>query len=78
MSANWKKALSASTGSSGLMIAIMAGMKLLRFGSRCSPLGVAGLVLPLLFAKKSPLTRKFQAMAGRATDKSRSEIEQGA
>jgi len=67
------KALSVSTGSSGLMIAVMTGMKLLRFGCRCSPLGIAGLILPLMFTRNSPLTRAVLAVAGRSTSKTRPE-----
>jgi hypothetical protein len=67
------KASHISTGSSGLEIALIAGMKLLRIARLCSPLGIAGFILPLVFIKKSRLFHFVLAAADRAINRSRPE-----
>ena len=67
------KASHASTGSSGLEIALYAGMKLLRIARLGSPLGIAGLILPLVFIKKSRLIHFVLEVADRAINRSRPE-----
>ena len=67
------KASPISTGSSGLASAVIVGIKLLRIARLGSPLGIAGVVLPLVLIKNFRLIRFVLAAAGRAINGSRHE-----
>ena len=71
------KASPISTGSSGLMVAVTTGLKLLRIGRLCSPLGIAGFILPLVFTKNWRLIRVLLSEADRAINRSRHEQKKG-
>ena len=62
-----------STGSSGLMVAVTTGLKLLRIGRLCSPLGIAGFILPLALIKNFRLIHVIREAADRVINRSRHE-----
>ena len=70
------KASGISSGSAGLMTAVITGMNLLRMGRLCSLLGIAGFVLPLVF-KNSRLIRAILKAADRRANRTRPERKQG-
>jgi hypothetical protein len=72
------KASSESTGSSGLMDVVIAGTRLLRKGRMCSSLGIAGYMLPLVFAANRRVIRLVLAAADRAVNGKRPERKQDA
>ena len=71
------KASPVSTGSSGLEIAVIAGMKLLRIARLGSPLGIAGFILPLVLMKNFRLIHVVLEAADRAINRSRPERQEG-
>ncbi len=71
------KASLVSTGSSGLEIAVIAGIKLLRIARLGSPLGIAGFILPLALIKNFRLIHFVLAAADRAINRSRPEQQKG-
>lgn len=71
------KASHISTGSSGLEIAVIAGIKLLRIARLGSPLGIAGFILPLALIKNFRLIHFVLAAADRAINRSRPEQQKG-
>jgi len=74
---NPNKGPSISTGSSGLEIAVIAGMKLLRVARLGSPLGIAGCILPLALMKNFRLIHVVLEAAGRVINRSRPERQEG-
>ena len=74
---NPNKASHISMGSSGLGIAVIAGIKLLRIARLGSPLGIAGFILPLVFIKNSRLIHFVLEVADRAINRSRSKRQEG-
>ena len=77
INSNANKESPVSTGSSGLEIAVIAGMKLLRIARLGSPLGIAGFILPLVFTKNWRLIRVLLSAADRAINRSRHEQKKG-
>jgi hypothetical protein len=72
------KASPISTGSSGLELAVIAGMKLLRLARLGSPLGIAGCMLPLALMKNFRLIHVIREAADRVLNRSRSKRQEGA
>lgn len=66
-----------STGSSGLEIALYAGMKLLRVARLGSPLGIAGCILPLALMKNFRLIHLVLEAADRVINRSRPKRQEG-
>ena len=62
-----------STGSSGLMVAVTTGLRLLRIGRLCSPLGIAGFILPLALIKNFRLIHVVLEAADRVVHRSRTK-----
>ena len=60
-----------STRSSGLEMAVIAGIKLLRIARLVSPLGIAGLILPLALIKSFRLIHFVRGAADRAINRLR-------
>jgi len=77
INSNANKASPVSTGSSGLEIAVIAGMKLLRIARLGSPLGIAGCILPLALLKNFRLIHVVREAADRAINRSRPEQQKG-
>ena len=71
------KASAISTGSSGLEIAVIAGMRLLRIARMGSPMGVAGCMLPLSLMKNFRLIHVIREAADRVLHRSRPEQQKG-
>ena len=71
INSNANKASPVSTGSSGLELAVIAGMKLLRIARLGSPLGIAGCMLPLALLKNFRLIQVVREAADRVINRSR-------
>jgi hypothetical protein len=71
------KASHISTGSSGLEIAVIAGIKLLRIARLGSPLRIAGFILPLALMKNFRLIHVVLEAADRVINRSRHERKAG-
>ena len=71
------KASPISTGSSGLDLAVIAGMKLLRIARMGSPMGIAGFILPLALIKNFRLIHVLLEAADRAINRSRTKHQEG-
>jgi hypothetical protein len=67
------KASPISTGSSGLDLAVIAGMKLLRIARLGSPMGIAGFILPLALIKNFRLIHVVLEAADRVVHRSRTK-----
>jgi hypothetical protein len=71
------KASPISTGSSGLDLAVIAGMKLLRIARLGSPMGIAGFILPLALIKNFRLIHVLLEAADRAINRSCTKHQEG-
>lgn len=77
INSNANKASPVSTGSSGLEIAVIAGMKLLRIARLGSPLGIAGCILPLALMKNFRLIHVVLEAADRVINRARPKRQEG-